>query len=182
MKFLFEFFPTQGQSWPKISIGYGDQCYNNLTVSDQTPIELDFSGECDNIKITYHKSPNETIVDQGTIIKDQSIQLNRIWVDDVLMEPWFITEGCYYPQYFASIKEQFPDWPTQIPSQLIWHFPGIYTITIAHPFWPWYSNQRKKFSQVQHTDKDKERWENWSGSHQAHSDIVQEIYQLLKNV
>jgi hypothetical protein len=179
MKFCFEFTPSQGLTWPTVSVAYGDQLYNNLVVQDQTPIEISFSNSATDLKIFYHKTPNETVVENEKIVKDQCLQLNRVWVDDVLMEPWFVTEGCYFPEYFAGIKEQFPDWPQELPSQLIWHFPGTYKIRLGHPFWPWYSQQRKKFSGIQHTDKDNERWENWSGSHNAHQDLVQEIYRLL---
>lgn len=131
------------------------------------------------LNIWYHKIEQETVVENGQIVLDQHLQLHRIWVDDVLMEPWFVTEGCYYPQYFAGIAQKFPDWPRELPSQLIWHFPGCYKIYLATPFWPWYGTQRRKFCKPLHTDKDTERWENWSGSHRAHEDLVQEIYRLL---
>jgi hypothetical protein len=131
------------------------------------------------LQIIYHKTEQETVVENGEIVKDQCLQLDRIWVDDVLMEPWFITEGCYYPAYFPGIAQRFPDWPRQLPSQNIWHFPGYYAIHFDTPFWPWYGAQRRKFCKPLHADKDAERWENWSGSHRAHEDLVQEIYRLL---
>jgi len=181
MKFSFEFFPQQGLSWPQVSISVDQHCCNDLTIDSSNLVhcEFDLTGTAACLQIAYHKTESETVIENGQIIKDQNLQLNRIWVDDVLMEPWFVTEGCYYPQYFQGILDKFPDWPRQLPSQLIWHFPGLYKINFELPFWPWYSNQRKKFSQSQHTDKDNERWENWSGSDKAHEDIVQEIYRLL---
>jgi hypothetical protein len=181
MRFSFEFFPQQGISWPAISISMNGKLGQSFTVDSKESIHCEFD-TADNencLQIFYQKTEQETVVKHGQIVKDQNLQLNRIWVDDVLMEPWFITDGCYYPQYFQGILEKFPDWPQQLPSQLIWHFPGIYKINFLCPFWPWYSQQRKKFSQPLHTDKDNERWENWSGSDNAHEDIVQKIYKLL---
>lgn len=180
LKFSFEFVPSQGITWPEISISLGQQTVSNLIIADRNIFDITFDSDPGNVlKIFYHKTESETIVEHGEIVKDQSLKLNRIWVDDVLMESWFITEGCYYPNYFAGIRERFPDWPSQLPSQTIWHFPGLYEINFAAPFWPWYHKQRKKFSEVQHSEKDNERWENWSGSSDSHSDLVKEIYRLL---
>lgn len=182
MKFSFEFLPELGLTWPQISIGLGQTVSDRFEIGSTQPIHCDFDVDLGlhKLKILYHKTENETVVHNGHIVKDQSIKLNRIWIDDVLMEPWVLTEGCYFPQYFDGILTQFPDWPQQLPSQLIWHFPGEYHITFEYPFWPWYSQQRKKFSlAAQHTDKDSERWENWGGSDNMHQDLVDEIYRML---
>jgi hypothetical protein len=181
MRFSFEFIPQCGVNWPQVSIALGNSHYSPITVDGTDLVHCDFESNSNKncLQITYHKTEQETVLENGQIIKDQTIQLNRIWVDDVLMEPWLITEGCYYPQYFQGILDKFPDWPGQLPSQTIWHFPGLYKINFELPFWPWYSSQRKKFSQSNHIDKDNERWENWSGSDNSHQDIVQKIYQLL---
>ena len=181
MRFSFEFIPQCGVNWPQVSIALGNSHYSPITVDGTDLVHCDFESNSNKncLQITYHKTEQETVLENGQIIKDQTIQLNRIWVDDVLMEPWLITEGCYYPQYFQGILDKFPDWPGQLPSQTIWHFPGLYKINFELPFWPWYSSQRKKFSQSNHIDKDNERWENWSGSDNSYQDIVQKIYQLL---
>ena len=115
----------------------------------------------------------------GEIAKDQSLQLSRIWVDDVLMQSWFLTDGKYVPEYFEGFLSQFPDSPTIQKSQLMWHFPGKYTINFSNPFWPWYSNNRKHYSKKINVDKDQERWENYSGSFDSHQNLVDEIYNLI---
>lgn len=181
MIFSFEFVPTEGMSWPRVTISLNKTQTYSFEISSTQLLHCDFDIlDHNHLDIFYHKTENETVLEHGQIVKDQNVKLNRIWADDVLMEPWFITEGCYFPQYFSGIIEKFPEWPRQLPSQLIWHFPGVYNIKFDGPFWPWYSSQRKRFSQTQqHTDKDSERWENWSGSDNAHEDLVKEIYRLL---
>jgi hypothetical protein len=181
MKFTFEFIPQCGLSWPKIAIGVNEHRSTVFEISSSNTVSCDFDiAHTNTLNIFYYKTENETVVHDGQIVKDQNLKLSRIWIDDVLMESWFVTEGCYFPQYFLGIKDKYPEWPTQLPSQLIWHFPGVFTVNFHSPFWPWYSNQRKKFSGApHHSGRDSERWENWSGSNNAHSDLVNEIYKLL---
>ena len=183
MKFTLEFIPSEGVNWPSITIFNNNIELLATTIKPgQTVVSFEFDDQQQpsvNIVIQYNKTQNETVIDQGTIIKDQSLELVRCWVDDILMEPWFLTEGIYYPEYFAGFLEHALDAPALIKSQFVWHFPGKFVIQYANPFWNWYSQQRKIFSQVCHVDKDLERWENYTGSFDSHQEIVDEIYRLL---
>jgi hypothetical protein len=184
MKFNIEFFAKAGNHWPEISVSINNMHVENFVIDKECCI-IEFCFDLDSVTNTlelyyFNKTQDETIMSTtGEIAKDQSLQLNRIWVDDVLMQSWFLTNGEYAPEYFEGFLSQFPDSPKIQKSQLTWHFPGKYTINFSNPFWPWYSNNRKHYSKKINVDKDQERWENYSGSFESHQDLVDEIYNLI---
>lgn len=184
MKFNIEFFAKAGHCWPKISASINDVIIKNFVINQECCIiefYSDLDSDANKLELYYfNKTQDETIMSStGEIAKDQSLQLSRIWVDDVLMQSWFLTDGEYVPEYFEGFLSQFPDSPTIQKSQLMWHFPGKYTINFSNPFWPWYSNNRKHYSKKINVDKDQERWENYSGSFDSHQNLVDEIYNLI---
>jgi hypothetical protein len=184
MKFNIEFFAEAGNCWPEISVSINDVHVKNFVINQKCCV-IEFYSDLNSVKNTlelyyFNKTQDETIISTtGEITKDQSLRLNRIWVDDVLMQTWFLTDGQYVPEYFDGFLSQFPNSPKILKSQLNWHFPGKYNINFSNPFWPWYSNNRKHHSKKINVDKDQERWENYSGSFNSHQDLVNEIYNLI---
>lgn len=183
MKFNLELSATVGVTWPKLNISVNKTNVGCFVIDESTKI-IEF--ECTDITdqntltLSFNKTQNETVIsDNGDILQDQSLTLCRMWIDDVLMEPWMLTDGVYSPEYFQGFLNQHPDSPKEIKSQLSWHFPGKYVIRFLQPFWPWYSNIRRQYSKKINLDKDKERWENYSGSFESHQDLVNEIYTLI---
>ena len=183
MKFNLELSATIGVTWPKITISVNETTVDCFIINESTKI-IEF--ECADINdqntltISFNKTQDETVISEnGSILQDQSLTLVRMWIDDVLMEPWLLTDGVYYPEYFPGFLDQCPNSPKEIKSQLSWHFPGKYAIRFLQPFWPWYSKVRRQYSTKSSIDKDKERWENYSGSFESHQDLVNEIYTLI---
>lgn len=179
MHFRFEFVPTQSVTWPAVYVVANGVQHGPFTIEhnpDLVALDIEVT---DWIGIRYIKTQSETVMSRDVIVADQTLQLRRCWVDDVLMEPWLLTESYYHPQYFAGFLDQHPDSPTQIKSHLMWHFPGEFRIEFALPFWNWYHQQRQRYHRFNNIDKDQERWENYTGSHQAHADLVNEIYEML---
>lgn len=148
-KFTFTFNSTQGLSWPEVSLTVNDQYITRTVIDDQNKtlsavVNLDQEGNT--IILNYvNKTEQETIVEDGKIIKDQSLELAKVHIDDILVDSWFWTESYYYPRYFESYLKQFPSSPRQLKSQLIWHFPGAYIINKipnANQFWDNYHKTR----------------------------------------
>lgn len=149
VKFTFTFNPTKGLEWPTISI-----LVNNFQIHTQTITPENFTvtvhaymHRCpNNISIYYfNKHERETVIKDNQIVADQSLELVSVHADDILLESWFWTEHCYYPQYFVGYKKQAPDAPSTLRSQLIWHFPGRYMIMElpnSDQFWNWYQKTR----------------------------------------
>lgn len=152
IEFEFRFRATQGRSWPRIillannmTMGYHDinnqRCSASMVLKDYS-----WSQGPNNISISYFsKDERDTVVRGGSIVADQSLELISIHADGILLEPWFWTDHCYQPDYFRGFLEKQPDAPRKIKSQLIWHFPGRFTITglpVWSQFWSWYQSER----------------------------------------
>lgn len=177
--FTFEFTATACQDrWPSVSIFDKEFEIKNHTFVDVEHV-YESSGEKYFEIFYFNKKENDTLVHNGNIVEDQSLILQRCWIDNILCEPWMLTNGIYYPNYFTGFLSQFPDASKAIKSQLIWHFPGSFKFNLVTPFWQWYAYERRKYIKSANNDKDQERWEGYSGSFNDHKDLVKEIKELL---
>lgn len=131
----------------------------------------------------YNKRPDHTLTDaQGNIIKDLWLEITQARVDDILVQSWFLNDGWYEPRYFEDFAKNNPNLPTTLPSQRIWHFPGIYySGQFPDAFWVWYHHQRNNRISLDNMDKDLHRWEKFVGSTEKYTDIVVQIKELINN-
>ena len=61
LKFSFEFVPSQGITWPEISISLGQQTVSNLIIADRNIFDITFDSDPGNVlKIFYHKTKQVT--------------------------------------------------------------------------------------------------------------------------
>ena len=152
LHFEVTFRPTQGRNWPRVSALVDNMQVQNYEVTEEAPsiqFEVkDFIWDTPphNISFAYFsKDEQETVMKDGNIIKDQSLELVSVHADGILLEPWFWTDHDYYPSYFQGFLKTNPKAPRELRSQLIWHFPGRYMIKNLPnfaEFWPWYQEQR----------------------------------------
>ena len=187
MKFTVVAKGTKSTEWPRLRILVNELCYGDFEIIDCC--EHDVNIELPNVNTNfieldyYNKNESHTIVENGQIVCDQSLELVSIRIDDILLDNWFITEGYYCPRYFAGFKQQFPDAPSTVKSQLIWHFPGNFQfapIPAESQFWFWYRDQRKLVHSAQYiTAKDRARDEGYVGSLDLHKELVEEIRRLI---
>jgi hypothetical protein len=150
--FEFHFRATCGRSWPRMMMLANNMTMSNNEITDQdTCVTLELQDYAwdrapNNISIAYFsKTERETVMRDGSIVADQSLELVKVLADDILLEPWFWTDHCYYPDYFRGYLEQCPDAPKKIKSQLCWHFPGrfmLLNLPVYSEFWTWYHEQR----------------------------------------
>jgi len=151
LNFEFEFRATQGRNWPSFAVLINNFQVSTHTVTDQNrvfAVDLFFNDERNHVNLHYfNKHQSETVTENGVIVADQTLELINIRVDGIQMEPWFWTDHYYLPQYFRGFKEQHPNAPETLPSQLIWHFPGRFRmmdLPASDDFWPWYQTERTK--------------------------------------
>jgi hypothetical protein len=171
--------------WPEISISVNNQVVGTGVVNEYS--ELDFEFELNQVEnqvcIHYiNKKEHHTVQHNNVIISDQSLTLTGIRVNDILLNNWIITEGYYYPDYFEGFKEQVPDAPKKLHSQLIWHFPGKFALPVLphkNNFWHWYRNQRRHVHAETHKGKDDYRDEAYIGSLNNHQDLINQIKKLI---
>jgi hypothetical protein len=149
VKFTFEFRATKGRTWPSLYILVNNFQIHTQEVnpeSHRVTVDVFMDHGPNNISIGFFsKQERETVIKDGEIVADQSLELLKVYADDILLESWFWTEHFYIPEYFQGYKKQFPDAPTQLRSQLLWHFPGRYifmNLPSSTNFWHWYQTER----------------------------------------
>lgn len=132
---------------PKIKIYHNSNLLIDTNINGQNQwVDVDIELESVNGLTVdfYNKRPDHTTVDaQGNIVNDMWIDLKHIRFDDILIQPWFLNDGWYEPRYFDDFLKNYPNQPSKLPSQRIWHFPGIYyTGQFLENFWAWYHHER----------------------------------------
>jgi hypothetical protein len=150
IEFEITFNATKGINWPCVSVLSNDKPLGSYTVTDEKSTIVfevnNFENLPNNLSIVYfNKNESETIVKNGKIVQDQSLELIKIRADGILLESWFWTDNYYYPNYFEGYLKNVNDAPKKIMSQLHWHFPGKFVITElpnCNNFWQWYKKQR----------------------------------------
>jgi hypothetical protein len=110
------------------------------------------------------------------------LELVSIRVDGILLDSWFWTDGVYTPNYFKGYLEQVPNAPKEIVSQLIWHFPGRFTLRNlprGTKFWDWYQQERTKRLTKDLVDPTGQLKENLNPMDDEARALVQEIKKLI---
>ena len=65
-------------------------------------------------------------------------------------------------------------------SQLIWHFPGCFTLPkFVDDFWDWYFKEKQNKEVIKFLDKDPDRIHKFRGSLDPCEDLVTKIKQLI---
>lgn len=185
MKFTVIARGTHSVEWPRLEVFVNNKSVGEQEVQEHSELDFDVTldQELNYIKIHYNnKEQHHTVVDNGTIVSDQTVELLQVRLDDILLDTWFLTEGHYAPDYFEGFKLQYADAPDQLKSQLIWHFPGNFVlpaIPTEDKFWFWYRDQRRFIHTKTYSDKDGYREENYAGSLDPLTDLIQEIKNVI---
>jgi len=186
LTFTLAFSPTFSVEWPAVQV-----YVNDLLVVDQTidqnntcSFTADLSQEQNQLRVQYYnKSPAHTIINTaGSIESDQFLELTKVYVNDILLGSWMLTEGYYAPEYFEGFLAQFPNAPDRLKSQLIWHFPGNFyfpSLPKNDKFWWWYRDQRRYVHAKTYQDKDDYRDEAYIGSLESHQTLIDEIKKII---
>ena len=176
---------THSIEWPIIEVVVNDCSVGSYKVQELSELNFDLALDQEQNYICIHytnKEEHHTVVDNGKIVSDQSVKLLQVRLDDILLDTWFLTEAHYEPDYFAGFQLSNPSAPTQLKSQLIWHFPGTFVLPMVpaqDKFWFWYRDQRRFIHSKQYSDKDGYREENYIGSLDPLTDLIQEIKNVL---
>ena len=185
MRFTLTFKPCYSIEWPAVRV-----YVNDLLVADKvldTPectFDAVLSQTKNQLRINYYnKNESHTVVDAaGNIVSDQFLELCKIYIDDILLGSWMLTEGHYKPEYFQGFLLRFPEAAVQLKSQLIWHFPGNFyfpELPDQEQFWWWYRDQRRYVHVRTHQGKDDYRDEAYVGSLDSCQDLINEIKRLI---
>ena len=186
LTFTLMFCPTFSVEWPAIRVYLNDQLLVDQPIDQNNTCSFvaELSQDQNQLRLHYYnKSEAHTIINSaGAIESDQFLELTKIYVNDILLGSWLLTEGYYFPDYFKGFLLQVPDAPSQLKSQLIWHFPGIFcfpSLPNNEKFWWWYRNQRRYVHTKTHQGKDDYRDEAYVGSLESHQELIDEIKKII---
>lgn len=134
----FDFTATECQGWPRIRICIdGDVLLDHDFSSSQESVEVEYDvidGE-HTIEIERWGKQNFNLVHQdGEILKDQTVTLDNIWIDDVCLPEWVKSSG------------EFTWEGGTIPNGLVWGPNGVFSIPVQTPLVPWIIEQKFKSS------------------------------------
>lgn len=171
--------------WPIIELIVNGKSCGTAEITEYTVADFDIEllQEKNVIEILYtNKKEHHTVVNDSCITSDQSLEIQKIRINDILLDNWFLTQGYYYPDYFAGFLERYPLADKKLKSQLVWHFPGKFifeTVPKESNFWFWYRNQRRYIHIKKYSEKDGYREENYIGSFDPLTDLINEIKRLI---
>tara|TARA_Y100001937_G_scaffold128767_1_gene207767 strand:- start:4803 stop:5369 length:567 start_codon:yes stop_codon:yes gene_type:complete len=187
LKFEITYKSSFCGEWPKIEIKNNNHLIAEVECDDrQFLFDIDPQNTNHLTFEWFNKSQKHTRTNNGKIVEDQTFELCNIRIDGIQIEEWFWTDGFYQPRYFDGFLQQYKDQrrneilPTEIKSQLIWHFPGIFKFT-AFPldFWDWYFNIKQEREVIKFLDKDPDRIHKFRGSLDPCNELVGKIKNFL---
>jgi len=133
----FEFSATYCNAWPKLRFYIDGDLYHDYHFEKEVGIvtlPVDLLDGSHQIEIElYDKTDHDTIVENDKIIKDQTVTLNTMYLDDVLLPELFLYRGRYEHS------------PNNIA--LTWGIPGKWSFNFDTPIVTW-ALQIKHMNQV----------------------------------
>lgn len=140
-----ELLLTQGNTWPTWTVNQPSTVISISENGDQQTVILDIT--VTNNRLIFSntgKSDTETIVEHGQIIRDQTLAINRLWANNILLENSQINNvGMFYPAYQENninyAKENNIDLPKSM-HQLKFYYNGDWIFEFERPFFIWYNH------------------------------------------
>lgn len=180
LKFTLKIISSVGKNCPKIRVSSSSKktvlnipegiSYNSFLINDTGSLVLDF----------FNKTEDDTITDDnGNIIKDTEFRITDIWVNDIKLESWVLTNAVYKPRYFSGFLKEHPNADAKILSPFQFNFPGIIEWEWESPFWDWYFIEKNKNEVINFLDKDQDRVWKFRGSLDPCNDIINDIKKIL---
>ena len=148
LKFKLELYATMWDKPPVANIKINEKSYFNeeIASTDDKPTIIEFEHELEEGK-SYNliinrlgKDKNQTIVEDGKIIKDQLLHIKSIEIDEIDIGS-LIYEGVYKPAYPKMWAIQQKEAGNKLPETLknspdLGHN-GTWTFTFSSPFYMW---------------------------------------------
>ena len=187
LEFQVTYKPTFCSEWPKIRVLNNDKVIDDLVCDgDHFTFKL-IPEPKNNLKLHwYNKKESHTECIDGKIVADQTFEFTNLRIDNIQVESWMMTDGCYYPAYFKGFIDSHQrsrvntSLPEKLDSQLIWHFPGVFEFaTFTDPFWDWYFDVKQEREVIKFLEKDPDKTHKFRGSLDLCEDITSKIKELL---
>jgi hypothetical protein len=143
--FLIELILSKGMTYPTWAIEPAGTIINSVEINDTRTVLIDIPiDNVTSITLTNSgKTDQETIIEDGHIVKDQKISVNRIWVNEILLENSFvINQSQTIPNYSQSNLDYAIEHNIELDKVLFTdtlYFNGIWKFNFKQPFFKWYN-------------------------------------------
>ena len=126
------------------------------------------------------KSPQDTMVRDGTIVKDACVKIEDVWINGVLIEKWALEKFCSFrPEYDISNRtyalENNITLPEVIPGMLALYYNGSFEIELVDFFHRYHSYLMAPLQQYNH-------WVLHSHLGHVNQSTKNDLYNILKNL
>lgn len=183
MQVRFQFEYNKGLSWPELLI----RDTVDATMSDVTEFKRRVYITCapaqNSLLINrINKTGSETLVKNGVIIRDQTVTLEKIWVDDILVDLDLILQLSVFVNDFPSEYLEYcktnniesaprdSHWP-------IWYFNGTWEWSYQVPFWNWYATEKIERQSRYHFGQNRELYIGTNAK--DHRELLDELKKRL---
>jgi hypothetical protein len=148
MKVLVQTKLSLGRTWPSFAFCPVAELISTIDIDSHTRREL-YAVDIDANQLqlsNLNKHERDTIVENGVIVHDQILSIEKIWIDNILIDlnivlPFISYTPHYHQGYLDYCKNNNVDAANTINTYDL-HFNGIWQFEFELPFWSWYHQLR----------------------------------------
>lgn len=136
---------TCGVNFPSWKIPYQFEILKEQVINDDEKlITVEFFTNNDSIELEYYgRTPQDTVVRNNEIIKNQNLKIENLLINDVKIELLSIRDYMEFVPVYDShrityAKQNKIDLPTVIHTSEMFDN-GTWTLKFSHPFFVWYN-------------------------------------------
>lgn len=142
--FRFELILKKVNSWPIWEFNLPVDIVSEVEIHDQKIITLEITTDSTNILLNRRgKTSNDVIIKDDIIFRDQVVHINKLWVNDVLLELHPITRmSKFYPEYSQHDHNyacQHQIELNNVTHTLDFFYNGTWQFEFDQPFFVWYN-------------------------------------------
>jgi hypothetical protein len=144
----FDLKLVRGKDWPKWSFAQPYTIISKIENHDVQHIKVKVDIGPNSNKITlnnFGKTIDDTVIEQDKIIKDQTIEIQKIWANNVLLELITLQKNFkFYPTYRLSDQQYADQNKIILPiysNETKLFYNGCWEFEFDQPFFHWYNNK-----------------------------------------
>jgi hypothetical protein len=144
--FQFELVLTKGINYPDWKIEPGFKVVSQIDTNNTQTIVIDVPVTKLDTSITltnFGKTDQDTIMENGQIVRDQTLVINRVWANAILLEHYLIKDQSQtMPDYTQSnldyAKEHNIELARVLQTDKL-NYNGTWKFNFEQPFFEWYN-------------------------------------------
>jgi hypothetical protein len=136
----------KGLTYPLWSTETSSQIINQYEVDDTQTILIDIPVTNDTTSIllkNYGKTDQDTIIEDGRILADQTLTVNKIWINDILLENFVVKDYSQMIPNYNQSNLNYADEHNIILDKILntntMHYNGVWKFNFEQPFFKWYN-------------------------------------------